>query len=322
MLLGCIADDFTGATDLANMLVRGGMRTIQTIGIPEAPLAQEVDAVVVALKSRTIPAADAVAQSLAALAWLRNAGCQADLLQVLLHLRLDGQGQHRPRHRRADGCARRPTSPSPARRSPRPAAPSAAATCSSATCCCPSRGMKDHPLTPMTDANLVRVLQAQTQAQGRAHPLRHAGARCRSVARADRGAAGRGRRHCRRRCAVGGRSRLHRRGLRRPAAGDRRLRRGARDRRSITARSGRLGHAATAAALPRVAGRSAVLSGSCSVATNGQVAHWMQSRPAFRIDPLSSRPASRSPRRRSTWAERAIGGRTGADLRHRSAATT
>src|SRR5918998_2009868 len=76
MLLGCIADDFTGATDLANMLVRGGMRTVQTIGGPSAPLAEEVDAVVVALKSRTIPAADAVAQSLAALAWLQQAGCR------------------------------------------------------------------------------------------------------------------------------------------------------------------------------------------------------------------------------------------------------
>ncbi len=76
MLLGCIADDFTGATDLANMLVRGGMRTIQTIGIPEAPLAQEVDAVVVALKSRTIAPADAVSQSLVALSWLQKAGAK------------------------------------------------------------------------------------------------------------------------------------------------------------------------------------------------------------------------------------------------------
>ena len=74
MLLGCIADDFTGATDLANMLVRGGMRTIQTIGVPATPLAEDVDAVVVALKSRTIPAPEAVAQSLAALAWLQQAG--------------------------------------------------------------------------------------------------------------------------------------------------------------------------------------------------------------------------------------------------------
>ena len=76
MLLGCIADDFTGATDLANMLVRGGMRTIQTIGVPATPLAEDVDAVVVALKSRTIPAPEAVAQSLAALAWLQQAGAR------------------------------------------------------------------------------------------------------------------------------------------------------------------------------------------------------------------------------------------------------
>lgn len=75
-LLGCIADDFTGATDLANMLVRGGMRTVQTIGVPSSDEPVEADALVVALKSRTIPAADAVAQSLAALNWLRAQGCR------------------------------------------------------------------------------------------------------------------------------------------------------------------------------------------------------------------------------------------------------
>src|SRR5438093_3873354 len=76
MLLGCIADDFTGATDLANMLVRGGMRTVQTIGVPSGPLSEDVDAIVVALKSRTIAASEAVAQALAALAWLKEAGCR------------------------------------------------------------------------------------------------------------------------------------------------------------------------------------------------------------------------------------------------------
>ena len=70
LLLGCIADDFTGATDLANNLVKGGMRVVQTIGVPAGPLGEEVDAVVVALKSRTIPAQEAVQQSLAALEWL------------------------------------------------------------------------------------------------------------------------------------------------------------------------------------------------------------------------------------------------------------
>jgi uncharacterized protein YgbK (DUF1537 family) len=76
-LLGCIADDFTGATDLANNLVRAGLRTVQTIGLPDAQApAIEADALVVALKSRTIPAADAVAQSLAALRWLQAQGVQ------------------------------------------------------------------------------------------------------------------------------------------------------------------------------------------------------------------------------------------------------
>ena len=75
-LLGCIADDFTGATDLANNLVRAGMRTMQTIGVPQAPLDADIDAVVVALKSRTIAPDEAVAQSLEALRWLQAQGVQ------------------------------------------------------------------------------------------------------------------------------------------------------------------------------------------------------------------------------------------------------
>jgi len=75
MLLGCIADDLTGATDVALMLSRSGMRTVQSAGLPEDGLdLSGVDAVVVALKSRTIPAAEAVAQSLAAAEKLRRAG--------------------------------------------------------------------------------------------------------------------------------------------------------------------------------------------------------------------------------------------------------
>ena len=75
VLLGCIADDFTGATDLAGMLVKAGMRTVQLIGVPDGPPPQDVDAVVIALKSRTVPAAEAIADTLAALRWLQQAGC-------------------------------------------------------------------------------------------------------------------------------------------------------------------------------------------------------------------------------------------------------
>src|SRR5690349_17189200 len=81
LLLGCIADDFTGATDLANNLVRAGMQVVQAIGVPQQPEG-EADAVVVALKSRTIAAADAVAQSLAALQWLRAQGCRQFYFKV------------------------------------------------------------------------------------------------------------------------------------------------------------------------------------------------------------------------------------------------
>ena len=75
-ILGVIADDFTGATDIAGMLVKGGMRTIQTIGVPDkTTIPGDVDAIVVALKTRSIAVKDAVAQSLAALEVLRAAGC-------------------------------------------------------------------------------------------------------------------------------------------------------------------------------------------------------------------------------------------------------
>ncbi|MCH5376421.1 MAG: four-carbon acid sugar kinase family protein, partial [Planctomycetes bacterium] len=77
MLIGAVADDLTGATDLALMLTAGGMRTIQVMGVPaDPPTLSSYDAVVVALKSRTIPAADAVEMSLASARALQAAGCR------------------------------------------------------------------------------------------------------------------------------------------------------------------------------------------------------------------------------------------------------
>ena len=74
-ILGCIADDFTGATDLASMLVRNGMRAVQLIGVPApgTPI-PDADAIIIALKSRTAPVRQAVGESLAALDWLKSAG--------------------------------------------------------------------------------------------------------------------------------------------------------------------------------------------------------------------------------------------------------
>src|SRR5260370_37399577 len=76
-LLGCIADDFTGGTDLANNLVKSGFRSVQTLGIPEsAQTTINSDAVVVALKTRTCPPEQAVQESLESLEWLRTLGCK------------------------------------------------------------------------------------------------------------------------------------------------------------------------------------------------------------------------------------------------------
>src|ERR671929_2196702 len=76
MLLGIIADDFTGASDIANTLAKGGLSTVQFLGLPTKPAPETCEAGVVALKSRSIPAADAVALSLEALEWLRAQGCR------------------------------------------------------------------------------------------------------------------------------------------------------------------------------------------------------------------------------------------------------
>lgn len=76
MLLGCIGDDFTGSSDLANTLSKQGMRCVQYTGVPKSPAAKDVEAGVIALKSRSIDPQDAVRQSLEALEWLRAQGCE------------------------------------------------------------------------------------------------------------------------------------------------------------------------------------------------------------------------------------------------------
>ncbi|MBP5096840.1 3-oxo-tetronate kinase [Pseudomonas protegens] len=286
-LLGCIADDFTGATDLANMLVRGGMRTVQSIGIPSAEVAAglDADAVVIALKSRTTAASEAVAESLAALQWLRDQGCEQIFFKYCSTFDSTAAGnigQVSEALLEALG--------------------------SDFTLACPAfpengrtifrghlfvqdqllseSGMQHHPLTPMTDANLVRVLQSQTRlpvgllrydsiAQGveavrsRIAELREQGV---ALAIADAlsdadlytlGAA----------CAdlplLTGGSGL---ALGLP---------------ENFRRAGKL-RDLDAASLPKVAGGEVVLAGSASLATNAQVDAWLEAeRPAWRIDPLA-----------------------------------
>ena len=83
VVLGCIGDDYTGSSDLANALTRAGLRTVQTIGVPADDLElPEVDAVVVALKSRSIAPEDAVAMSVPAHAWLKARGARHVMFKV------------------------------------------------------------------------------------------------------------------------------------------------------------------------------------------------------------------------------------------------
>ena len=160
ILLGCIADDFTGATDLANNLVRGGMRVVQTIGVPTEPISADVDAVVVALKSRTIPASDAVAQSLSALSWLQGLGSKQIYFKYCSTFDSTAAGNIGPvTEALMDAMGADFTIACPA-------FPDNGRTIFKGYLFVGDEllhesGMRNHPLTPMLDANLVRVLQAQ-----------------------------------------------------------------------------------------------------------------------------------------------------------------
>jgi 3-dehydrotetronate 4-kinase len=284
-LLGCIADDFTGGTDLAAMLVSHGMRTVQMIGVPDGPLPADIDAVVIALKSRTIPAAEAVAQSLAALAYLRREGCRQFYFKYCSTFDSTARGNIGPV---ADALMD--------------------ALGTTFTIACPAfpantrtiykgnlfvgdvllseSGMRHHPLTPMTDSNLVRVLQSQTPRTvglcdygvvvqgagaiaGRFAALRDAGcayAIVDAVQDAHLAAIGAA-------CAelpliTGGSGAA----LGLP---------------ENFRRAGLLAHDMKADQLPHTAGHRAVISGSCSVATNEQVALMKARHPALRVDPLA-----------------------------------
>ncbi|OYW78467.1 MAG: hypothetical protein B7Z19_07130 [Polynucleobacter sp. 32-46-5] len=164
MLLGCIADDFTGATDLANNLVRNGMRVAQTIGIPDRDLDIELDAVVVALKSRNIAAEDAVAQSLEALNYLLSQGAQQIFFKYCSTFDSTPRGNIGPVTEAlmaalgVDFTIATPAFPDNGRSVFKGYLFVGDQLLSES-------GMRDHPLTPMTDSNLVRVMQAQCSQQ-------------------------------------------------------------------------------------------------------------------------------------------------------------
>jgi uncharacterized protein YgbK (DUF1537 family) len=164
MLLGVIADDMTGATDVALMLNRAGMRTVQVIGAPASDAAlPEADAVVVALKSRTNPVAEAIADSLAACEALLAAGARQILFKYCSTFDSTAQGNIGPvadalRARLGAGLA-----------IVCPAFPANGRSIYQSWLFVGSvplheSSMKDHPLTPMRDSNLMRLMGAQAAA--------------------------------------------------------------------------------------------------------------------------------------------------------------
>ena len=292
IFLGCIADDFTGATDLANNLVRAGMRVVQAMGVPTQPLDAQADAVVVALKSRTVPAADAVQESLAALRWLQAQGAQQIYFKYCSTFDSTARGNIGPvTEALMDALSGLPGGDFSIAT---PAFPDNGRTVFKGhlfvgDVLLNESGMQNHPLTPMTDANLVRVLQSQCRrkvglidykvvAQGpqaiqsRIDQLRAEGV---SLAVVD---------------AVSNDD-LMRLG---PALKGMPL---------VTAGSGvaiglpanfGIAPSNTASALPPPTGFQAVVSGSCSLATNRQVQAFIQAgRPALAIDPLKLEAADR-----------------------------
>jgi len=286
MRLGCIADDLTGASDLALMLAREGLRTIQTIGVPREGLdLSAADAVVVALKSRTIPPQQAIDQSLAAATALRKAGASHLFFKYCSTFDSTDEGNIGPVTEAL-----------------------LAFTGSDFTLACPAfpangrtiykghlfvngvplheSSMKDHPLTPMRDSNLVRVLQRQTELSVGLVPYEdvEAGPDALRSAFARERAAGH------RVVIVDAVSDTHLRSIGMAAA----------DFPLITGGSGvAMGlpaayrQDAASAAAPRGAsfdapdGRPIILAGSCSSATQGQVKAAIDAGvPALRLDPM------------------------------------
>ena len=279
--LGCIADDFTGATDLANNLVRAGMRVVQTIGVPETALDIDADAIVVALKSRTIPADEAVAQSLQALRWLQSQPVRQIYFKYCSTFDSTPAGNIGPVIDALMAALGTPFTIAT------PAFPDNHRTVFKGYLFVGEEllnesGMRNHPLTPMTDANLVRVLQAQTRQR---------------VGLIDHRTVAQGEAAIRSRMADLQAAGIHI-AIVDAVSSDDLLRLGPalRGLPLVTGGSGvaiglpanfGLAPSLRAAALPPAGGLQAIVSGSCSTATNAQVADFVASGgPAFVLDPI------------------------------------
>jgi len=297
-LLGCIADDFTGATDLASTLVRQGMRAVQVIGVPTGPL-PEADAVIIALKSRTIPAGEAITQSLAACEALLAAGARQILFKYCSTFDSTEQGNIGPVAeallKRLDGgfaiaC---------------PAFPTNGRTIFQGHlfvghALLNESGMENHPLTPMRDANLVRVLGRQSEGSVGLIPFtvveRGAPAIRDEVTRL---------RDANRRFAIADAiTDAHLMALGEACASHALITGGSGIAMGLPEnfrRAGMLPAREDAGALPEVGGLCAVLAGSCSRATLGQIGLARDHVPTLELDALATPDASALARQARDW---------------------
>jgi uncharacterized protein YgbK (DUF1537 family) len=280
MLLGCIGDDFTGSSDVGNTLAKAGMRVVLYAGVPKAAAAGDVEAGVVALKSRTCPVEEAVAQSLAALRWLEAQGCRQYLFKYCSTFDSTPLGNIGPV---ADALIEALAAE---RVIVCPAFPGTGRTLYQGHLFVNDRllsesGMERHPLTPMTDPDIRRWLARQAR-----HAVGHVAYGCVAQGSAAIAEALRGEQAAGRPLVVV------------DALSDDDLLaigRAAADLPLVTGGSGialglpenfrRAG--LLAAGTPTwsgVAGPAAVISGSCSTATRRQVAHYHRSHPAIEID--------------------------------------
>jgi uncharacterized protein YgbK (DUF1537 family) len=297
MILGCIGDDFTGSSDLGLTLACEGMQTVQYCGVPTRDAAADVDAGVVALKSRTCPVEEAVRDSLAALVWLRRQGCQQFVFKYCSTFDSTPEGNIGPV---TDALM--------------------AALGTDRTIVCPAfprtgrrvfqghlfvhdrllneSGMESHPLTPMSDPDIRRWLARQTR-----HAVGHVGYEA-VGAGADAIRAAVDREVAAGRPVVVVDAILERdlRQIGSACAGLALITGGSGIARGLPANFGAAHDAAPEGAWSGVAGPGVVLSGSCSTATRGQVARYAAAHPALGIDPVELLSGVRTVEALVDWA--------------------
>ena len=289
LLLGCIADDFTGATDLANTLVKGGMTAVQVIGVPTGPL-PEADAVIIALKSRTAPVGEAVAQSLAACEALLAAGAKQIFWKYCSTFDSTDQGNIGPV---ADALLKRLGSGFALAC---PAFPTNGRTIYLGhlfvgNALLNESGMENHPLTPMTDANLVRVLGRQTDGAVGLVPFNTVEQGAAATRQAMMRLGEQGRRYA----IVDAVTDQHLLAIGEAAAQHALMTGGSGVAMGLPEnfrRAGLLPERGDAASLPPMQGMAAVVAGSCSRATLGQIGLARDHVPVLELDALATPDAA------------------------------